>query len=58
MVPLEIPKRNTFEYTELEHGREAKAKATALRCLGMWSCGGVAGIMRSGHGGALENSYM
>lgn len=48
MVPLEIPKWNTFEYTELERGREAKARATTLRFSGMWSSSGVAGIMRGG----------
>lgn len=47
VVPLEIPKQNTFEHTELEPEREAKARATALRFLVMWSSGAVAGIMRS-----------
>lgn len=36
-----------FEYTELEHGREANAWVTALQFLGMQRSDGVAGIMRS-----------
>lgn len=35
-----------FEYPESEHRREAKARVTAWRFIGMWRSDGVAGIVR------------